>query len=57
MAGDNTLIVICSSLHNQIIHGYEAEPIRFLLKPVSASDLSSVLDACYLKLNFQGKKS
>lgn len=28
----------------------------FLLKPVSASDLSSVLDACYLKLNFQGKK-
>jgi len=56
MAGDNTLIVICSSLHNQIIHGYEAEPIRFLLKPVSASDLSSVLDACYLKLNFQGKK-
>ncbi len=56
MGGINTLIVICSSLQNQLIHGYEAEPIRFLLKPVSKSDVFNTLDACYSKLDFQEKR-
>lgn len=56
MGGINTLIVICSSLQNQLIHGYEAEPIRFLLKPVSKSDVFNTLNACYSKLDFQEKR-
>ena len=56
MGGINTLIVICSSLQNQLIHVYEAEPIRFLLKPVSKSDVFNTLDACYSNLDFQEKR-
>lgn len=54
--GNNTLIVICSSLKDQVIYGYEAEAIRFLLKPVSEKAVFDTLDVCFRKLNALGEQ-
>lgn len=53
--GCNTLIVICSSLSNQLIHGYEIEAVRFLLKPISDAALHTALNACLQKLKGNSK--
>ena len=49
--GNDTLIVLCSSLHDQAIYGYQAEAIRFLAKPISEHDVFDALNACASKLN------
>ncbi|MEG0648819.1 MAG: LytTR family DNA-binding domain-containing protein [Oscillospiraceae bacterium] len=48
--GNRTLIVIYSSLRGEAINSLHAEPIRFILKPVSTESVFEALDICCKKL-------
>ncbi|MEG0304642.1 MAG: LytTR family DNA-binding domain-containing protein [Oscillospiraceae bacterium] len=54
--GIKTLIVICSSLASQVFNGYQADAIRFLLKPLKKSDFEDALTACIKKLYENNKQ-
>lgn len=48
-------IIICSSLKDQLINGYRAEAIRFLLKPICETEIFEALDACRDKFEMRNK--
>ncbi len=55
-SGDDTLIVICSSLHEQLAYGYEADAVRFLIKPITEESLAAAFAACLKRMEVLNRK-
>lgn len=49
--GNRSVIILITSLKGMAIDGYRAEPLRFLVKPVSQKQVFDTLTVCLKKLN------
>lgn len=54
--GNETIIVMYSSLTTEVFQSFKARPLRFLTKPINRWELFETLDECVTSIATQGKR-